>query len=656
MTTSDIMAETGPGTATGTAAAPSVNEAALTPAVGTAILMMAIIQVGLVVKGNAPVFDGVLIDPDGYTRLVRVAQLWQDGNWFDSVIARIGPPEGLALHWSRPFDVLLLLGALLASPLLGFESGLFWWGAILGPLLQAAAVIALVWAAAPLLPRGWRCLLAFLFVSQPAIFGAFAVGRPDHHGVQILLLVLLIGITLRLIFDPTRARTAFWAGAISALAVWISVESMLPVVLSIAALGLAWLFGEPRALRALVIQAASALIAVMAALLIERGGGVFGSVEIDRLSLAHVAVFAVNLGFWLAMAWVARHGGAGSQPGNLVMRGGAAALGALAGLILLWLALPGLFADPMDKGDALYLAKHMIHIEELQPLIRLPDSPDGDWAGAVTRPLLWLGLTLMAGPWLIYRIWAAPRGQAGARAGAWLGAERLAWIYLGLGAALFLPLAARQMRWAFYPEIFLLIPYAALAGAFLDRVAARPSEQVIGVIRPFVVVGLCAWFYVPTGLSEQPPQTSAAIRNATSCPIRELAPLLNDPAGPAGLGAAPKTILALIDFGPELLYRTRHSVLAIPNHRRQPGFTAGYRIMTASDFVTAERGLRAAGVDLVLVCPNSAERWFYNTDSSAQTLSQALQAGDPPGYLSRVALPEPLNGQFKLYQLREAAS
>ena len=320
-------------------------------------------------------------------------------------------------------------------------------------------------------------------------------------------------------------------------------------------------------------------------------------------------------------------------------------MGGVAALALLWLVQPGLFADPMNNGDALYRAKHLIHIEELQPLIRLPDSLDGDWAGAVTRPLLWLGLALMAVPWLIYRIWATAAGGAVA--------ERLAWVYLGLGAALFLPLAARQVRWAFYPEIFLLIPYAALAGAFLDRVAARTSEQVIGVVRPLVVVSLCAWFYVPTGMADSPPQTSAAIRSAATCPIRELAPLLDDPAG---LGAAPQTILALIDFGPELLYRTRHSVLAIPNHRRQPGFTAGYRIMTASDFAAAERGLRSAGVDLVLVCPNSAESWFYNTEAGAKTLSQALQAGDPPGFLSRVALPEPLNGQFKLYALREASS
>ncbi len=273
-------------------------------------------------------------------------------------------------------------------------------------------------------------------------------------------------------------------------------------------------------------------------------------------------------------------------------------------------------------------------------MIRFPDSADGDWMSAVTRPLLWLGLALPAVPWLLFGIWASA------------GPRRMAWVYLGLGAALFLPLAAREVRWAFYPELFLLIPYAALAGALVDWIAARASVHLVGALRPRLVGAFCAWFYVPAGMSDTAPQTSAAVRSAVSCPIRELAQVLNDPAG---LGASPKSILALIDFGPELLYRTAHSVLAIPNHRLQPGFTTGYRIMTESDFGAAERGLRSAGIDLVVVCPSSAESWFYDTGDDARTLSQALQAGDPPGFLSPVALPEPLSGQFKLFALRVSA-
>ena len=250
---------------------------------------------------------------------------------------------------------------------------------------------------------------------------------------------------------------------------------------------------------------------------------------------------------------------------------------------------------------------------------------------------VWVTLLLLAGPWLVYRLFASA------------GPERLAWAFIALGAVVFLPLAARQLRWAFYPEILLLIPYAAFAGVVLDRVAERMPEQVLGVLRPLLVAALCVWFYVPSAVSDSGPQRSEAIRSATTCPIRSLAEVLNDPAG---LGARPRTVLALIDFGPELLYRTPHSVLAIPNHRLQPGFAAGYRAMTASDFAEAERRLRAARVDLVLICPNSAERWFYDTDDSARTLNEALRADDPPAFLRRLALPAPLSEQFKLFALR----
>ena len=135
MAPGDSIAVTGPGPGT-PAAAPAGRDAALAWAVATAALVMLIIQAGLVLKGNAPVLNGVLIDPDSYMRLARVEHLWATGAWFDPVFPRIGPPEGLALHWTRPFDVLLLAGALIASPLLGFKAGLYWWGAFLGPVLQ----------------------------------------------------------------------------------------------------------------------------------------------------------------------------------------------------------------------------------------------------------------------------------------------------------------------------------------------------------------------------------------------------------------------------------------------------------------------------------------------------------------------------------------
>ncbi len=615
-------------------AKPFHDDTSLAAAVATAAVFMALIQIGMVMNGGAPVLDGVLVDPDAYMRLARVEHLWASGAWFDPVFPRIGPPDGLAMHWTRPFDVVLLMGALIASPLLGFKTGLFWWGVALGPVLQVTAVVALLWAAAPLLPRAWRALLAFLFIAQPAVFGSFAIGRPDHHGLQALLFILLIGFTLRSILAPVRWRAALWAGLVSVLAVWVSVESILAVALSIAALGLAWLFGEPRALRGLLTYALTLCLGLLAVLFMERGAGALIESETDRVSAAHLSLFLLNLAFWLSLSLLERRRLGGR--GVLARAGVAGVLGAAA-LGLLWLLQPGLFADPMANGDALYMAKHMANIEELQPAFELADSFDGAWYEYAAKPLLWLGLVLLAGPWLLLRLVTTA------------GRERLAWAYITLGVAVFLPLAVARLRWAFYPELLLLIPYAGFAGAALERLAARLPASAIGVARPLLVVSLCIWYVIPTVASDSSPHTGAAVRTAAACPIRSLAPVLNDPEG---LGARPRTLLAFIDLGPELLYRTPHAVLAIPNHRYQPGFATGYRIMTASDMSAAERALRGAGVDLLLLCPGSAEAWFYDTEDDARTLNEALREGDPPAFLRALALPAPLSEQFKLFAVR----
>ena len=77
------------------------------------------------------------------------------GAWFDSRFPRIDPPEGHVLHWTRPLDVMLLAGAWLLQRTLGFDQALYLWGVLISPLFLALAVVALSWAAAPVL--GSRC-------------------------------------------------------------------------------------------------------------------------------------------------------------------------------------------------------------------------------------------------------------------------------------------------------------------------------------------------------------------------------------------------------------------------------------------------------------------------------------------------------------------
>jgi len=93
--------------------------------------------------GLMPLRRGDLADSDCYMRLVRVRQLWTTGRWYDSTIPRSNVPYGEELHWTRPLDLLLLLGAAPASLVVGFNEALFGWGVAVSPLLLLATLLTL---------------------------------------------------------------------------------------------------------------------------------------------------------------------------------------------------------------------------------------------------------------------------------------------------------------------------------------------------------------------------------------------------------------------------------------------------------------------------------------------------------------------------------
>jgi hypothetical protein len=138
-------------------------------------------QAVLAVTGVLPVLDGSLVDTDAYMRLTRVLHLHDGGAWFDPREPRINPPEGHVQHWTRALDALLLAGAWLLEPLLGFGRALHLWGVLISPALLALAVLATAWAAAPALDRDSRLLACLVLLTQPTVLAYTSVGRPDHH-------------------------------------------------------------------------------------------------------------------------------------------------------------------------------------------------------------------------------------------------------------------------------------------------------------------------------------------------------------------------------------------------------------------------------------------------------------------------------------------
>ncbi|MGH6901461.1 MAG: hypothetical protein ACREIR_01825, partial [Geminicoccaceae bacterium] len=274
---------------------------------------LALGQAILALTGLVPVLDGSLADSDAYMRLARLLQLHDGGAWFDPREPRINPPEGHVQHWTRALDALLLAGAWLLQPFLGFERALHVWGVLISPVLLALAMVAIGWAAAPALDRDTRLFACLALLTQPSVLAYTSVGRPDHHSLLLLLALILIGLTARLAAAPQDRRPAPLAGAVAALGIWVSPEAMTFVAVSLATLGLFWLAGTPglaRTNRAYLL-ATTAVLAI--ALVIERGPGDLFAVESDRLSIVHVLLFALIAGFWSIVAWAEAGVGRGAR-------------------------------------------------------------------------------------------------------------------------------------------------------------------------------------------------------------------------------------------------------------------------------------------------------------------------------------------------------
>lgn len=155
----------------------------------------------------------VLADGDCQSRLQRAAMVAQNPGLIIRAHDFENFPAGTVPHTTAPMDYLVAGLAVLVRPL---DLA----GAWISPLLGLVAALFLwLWARRlELIPR-WPMLL--LFCVSPAITHAFALGRPDHQS----LLLLLTTAALASNWAFTRKASPAWAcmsGAAWGVALWVS--------------------------------------------------------------------------------------------------------------------------------------------------------------------------------------------------------------------------------------------------------------------------------------------------------------------------------------------------------------------------------------------------------------------------------------------------
>lgn len=570
----------------------------------------------VVAMGNNPeAFEGYFFDGDSYMRLMQVGELAETGNWLDRRFMRANAPFGYETHWTRPFDLLLLLVAAPAIPFIGTLEAIEMAGTVISPLLHAAMALILVWAVRPLLGWAGAIVAGVLTIAQVGLMKLGTFGVADHHMLFVLLTVLALGLFVRVLSGDGEITPAA-TGALGAFGIWVGPEMLLFVALGLSVTGLAWCFGHDpggkrnRALTRVLL--AGTLLATLA----DRGPDAFTVVEFDRISIVYATLTALLFLGWLVISSVERRmGSAALATGHRIAVGSFVAAAIAAVMMFLY---PGVVRGP-EAGIDPAIYEIFDRAYEYMPM----DDP-ADILG-------YIGTAIFALPYLVWQLWCQRKHPT-----VW------SWCLVALALIVYLAFTLTWIRWAVYAGVFLAIALAGLVTHLdrlfnarltqLTRIPAKVGTYLIIILAPLVSSGTIA-------------AKEEAASSAPPCPTKNLTRLLAAPPW----SEEGRTILAATNFGPEILYRTPHRVVATLHHRNQDGILGSRRIFRAQTDDQALQGIRQRGVSLILLCKNDGAAHFYDSDDSGILFYERLEHGNPPSWLEEVALPEgPLNA-FRMF-------
>lgn len=518
-----------------------------------------------------------LPDTDDMARLAQIRD-WLGGQAFADVSQhRLGLPPGLAMHWSRLPD--LVPGAIIAAlaPAFGRHAAELT-AVIAWPTLLFAAALTLVARIARVLGGAAiaRTALVVAAIAYPATT-IFLPGRIDHHGFQVVLLLLVVRALL--------ARPAIEPGLVAGLAATASLVIGMETAPLIAAAGvamaIAWLgrrSGADDRMMGFGIGLGGGLLA--ASIVFRTQAWDYPGCDGFTMTAWRASVIAAFAP--MAMALAARDI---ARPVTRAILG--AIVATLIGVGIVLVAPRCL--TPYGMVDPLLVRLWLGKVGEAQPLFAAPPATAIGYAGVMVAGLAASGWRLHAtrdARWAsLLIVQAAALALScleirGAYAGAMLAAP-------GLAAAI----AAARARGAGW-----------MAGAWLASA---------GMLYP-----IAAQAFVPAGSAGSAP---AATGGCT------------DPAALADLAALPPgRLLAPLDLGAYALGATRLEIVGAPYHRNNAGNLAVYRFFLGRPDRAAAIA-REAGVTYVATCADAFGQ------SPPGTLADDLRQDSAPAWLVPLA-------------------
>lgn len=490
------------------------------PTLWLAVGLCVVLAAGRTLSGWAALSALHLPDTDDVMRLVQIRDWLGGQGFFDLTQYRLGGAAGTPMHWSRLGDIGPAAIMLATRPLLGTQgaelAALILWPTLLflAFMLLCAAIAGKLGGARAV---GVAVILAALAFPAAALF---VPGRIDHHGLQIILLLVAV---LHVIGDTSR-RSGVVAGTAIATSLAVGVELVVPLAIVCGFACARWACdGDHKRLSGLSLGLIGGL-AVMAVL--APANWIYPACD----AFTRQAALAGFTGA-VAMALLAHVPFTFGRRWRIVaLTGtGGAALGVIA------LVAPACLADPYSSVDPVIRTQWMSQVEEARGLMALTLP---EWIGTA-------GLAIVA---LIVGLTQAVRHRDPDRT------------LVALLIVASIALSLIQAR-------------AIHVAAALAPIVLAPLVVNLRVVRP--TMAPVAWL-LSIGISyplaaKALPEPDAVTQ--TCDPAAAIRALTKHMSG---------LVLAPIDLGPRLLIDTRHRVLAAPYHRNAYGIRAWLNPQAAS--------------------------------------------------------------------------
>lgn len=578
------------------------------------------------------------LDTDDFMRVMHIREFFNNYDLSNYFVARSNYPIGCELHWTRLYDFFLIgltwIVDLFSDSLnQSIEFSCF----IMSPIVGMVSMVIAYNIFERFLPKSNIFLATALFCASPFLMAFFTFGRPDHHAFITMCMLIYMYCTVNMVLDQTDNKKNYVFTSIAATAcVWASPETLIVLLLTDAVLFFSYMKDFEKTKALYLKNLLTACFVGIIAMIPNSGSNFFHCLlmSILLLLIPYTTLSKRSLNndtFFKYWHYVC--------------------------LLFMMLFLTDIKPVEYDKisivHTTLFLCVSTFLAVNLQLIGRKSHLYDAiTWAIAIALiflsmfPRFMMGMSADVAP-LIKKVWLSKIIELHSPL-----TGNMLWTFLVYSVITITAIVVKvqELRkqeitktniiWAIFVIIascywilacfaYRMLPYSVLFGLPIVVDLGMSSKYVKNYTKIsrmiLTMIISCFFIFVTSYFVETEIDLKKSNQKYTDAELFESIDNLSN---------RPVVIMAHTNFGPKLLYYTKHFVLGAPYHRQVEGIILSYSIMEMdNDLRVVRRILKKTNTHFIFAS-HKQQKEFPNSFASA------LLAGQLPKWISVVKIPE----------------